>query len=283
LKWNAIVCTLFVALALAGCKSEEAPEEKPLARVYEQYLYPSDVAELVADAASPEDSAAIISEYIDNWIRHNLQVKIASNNLIEEAADIERQAQDYKESLLIYAYERQWVAQNLDTLISLDTIQSYWENNRKDFILDSDLYRISYAIMPLEMSGYDTLKKYFSKDISEVRNQLEVFCLDHCSNYTFDSQVWLDDNSLFRLLPLQLFQNGRLRTTAVTEFEDEKNRYIVKVHEYIIEGNYAPFDYVQEDIRKIIINRKKLDLLKANYNRMYSDALQRNNAQIYKP
>jgi uncharacterized protein YeeX (DUF496 family) len=275
---------LLLPAVMVGCKEKVTPpEEEPIARVYEQYLYPSDVAGLTTDAVTPEDSTAIVREFIDNWIRHNLLVKVATTNLSREVVDIEKQAKDYKESLLIYAYERQWLAQNLDTLISVDTIRAYWENNREDFRLKTDVYKLSYAIMPLEMSGYDTLRNLFRKGVADNRNDLEVFCLDHCAGYAFESQVWLDENNLFRLLPLGMYEGGKLRGAAVSEFEDEKNRYIVTVHEYILAGNYSPYDYVAEDIRKIIINKKKLALLKSNYNRMYTDAMQHNNAQIYEP
>ena len=78
-----------------------------------------------------------------------------------------------------------------------------------------------------------------------------------------------------------LYENGRLRSNQVVEMADENNRYLVKVHEYVVGGNPAPFDYVREDIRRILINKQKLDVLKSNYARMYEDAMQRNNAEIY--
>lgn len=278
-----MLSAVMVGLLLTACKrQQDVPEEEPLARVYDSYLYPSDLAGLVNQETSPEDSAAIVSEFVDNWVRHQLVLKVAATNMQREAAAIEKQARDYKESLLIYAYERQWLAENLDTIISMDSLQAYFTANREEFRLQSDIYRLSYAVMPADITGYDTLRNWFVKDIGKFRNEMELFCLNHCSNYVFESPVWLDNNSLFKMLPLDLYGNGRLRTTGVVEYADDNNRYIVKVQEYILQGNYAPFDYVQEDIRRIIINRNKIDLLKKNYNSMYSDAMQRNNAQLYK-
>lgn len=83
------------------------------------------------------------------------------------------------------------------------------------------------------------------------------------------------------MLPLNMFENGRLRTNQVVEYADESNKYIVKVNEYVIGGNPTPYDYVREDIRRILINKDKLELLKSNYARMYNDAIQHNNAEIY--
>ena len=60
---------------------------------------------------------------------------------------------------------------------------------------------------------------------------------------------------------------------------NENNRYLVKVHEY---GGRKPcsFRLCAGDIRRILINKQKLDVLKKQL-RMYEDAMQRNNAEIY--
>ncbi|HPE96462.1 MAG TPA: hypothetical protein PKX04_00750 [Chitinophagales bacterium] len=278
---SAITGWLLLLTAFGCGNRNQSPAGEPLARVYDQYLYAEDIKGLTGEDTSPEDSAAIVREYIDNWVRHQLVLRVAESNLPQQLEDIEKQAEDYKESLLIYAYERRWLAENLDTLIAEDTLKSYFDRNRKDFTLKSDIYRLSYAVMPVAVSGYDTLRNWFVKDISKYRNELESFSLTHCTNYVYESQTWLDEASLFRLLPLSLYENGRLRTNQVVEMADENNRYLVKVHEYVVGGNPAPFDYVREDIRRILINKQKLDVLKSNYARMYEDAMQRNNAEIY--
>jgi hypothetical protein len=283
---NSIQALVFSGMLLlitaAGCgdRSKSADAE-PLARVYDQYLYQDEIKGLISEDTSPEDSAAIVREYIDNWVRHNLVLRIAESNLPQQLRDIEKQAKDYKESLLIYAYERQWVAENLDTLIQEDTLQAYLQAHRNEFTLKNDIYKLSYAVMPADISGYDTLRNWFTRDIGKYRNELELFCAGHCKNYIFQSPVWLDYNNLFNMLPLGMYENGRMRTNQVIEFTDETNRYIVKVHEYVIGGNPAPYEYVREDIRRIIINKNKLELLKSNYARMYNDAMQRNNAEVY--
>ena len=135
--------------------------------------------------------------------------------------------------------------------------------------------------MPLEQSGYDTLQQYFQAGISESRNELERFCLDHCSQYVFEPLTWLDQGNLFRLLPLAMSEGGRLRTQGIVEYEDEVQRYIAKVHAFHTTGSLPPFAYVQEDIRDILINKQKLELLRENYARMFDDAMQRNHAEIY--
>src|SRR3546814_8309065 len=61
-----ISCILIVLLV--SCSSA-AREELPLARVYDKYLYPSDIEGVVPDEVTGADSVQIIRSYLDNWVR----------------------------------------------------------------------------------------------------------------------------------------------------------------------------------------------------------------------
>ncbi|MFN3939248.1 MAG: hypothetical protein ACK4IY_01595 [Chitinophagales bacterium] len=272
------------ARLLTGCGEQRIPsqqQEKPLARVYDKYLYPADVKGLLSAGISAEDSAQLVSTYIDNWIQQNIILKIAEDNLQQELTEINRQAKEYRESLLIYAYEKYWLTQNLDTLINEDSLLSYYNLHLSDFLLQTDIYQISYAIIPLVNSKYDSLRYWFSRDIAQYRNNLESFCLTNCTGYLFEGQVWFSTDALLRILPFALFEDNKFRTTQLIESKDDEYRYIVKVHAYKTQGSQAPFEYVREDIRRIMINKRKMLLLKNNYQKIVSEAMRINNAEIY--
>ncbi|MBK6729922.1 MAG: hypothetical protein IPG60_02775 [Bacteroidetes bacterium] len=250
--------------------------------MYDKFLYPSEVKGLLGENISPEDSAQFVNSYIDNWIQQNIILKIAEDNLQQELPNINRQAIEYKESLLIYAYEKYWLTQNLDTIIKSDSLQAYYNSHLQDFILQTDIYKLSYAVIPIANSKYDSLYFWFNKDIAKYRNELESFCLVNCSNYVFESQQWMNSETLFNILPASIYADENMRSTKTIESKDEKNRYLVKVHTFMKAGEQAPFEYVQEDIRRIMINSKKIALLKRNYQKIVTEALRINNAEIYK-
>ena len=133
--------------------------------------------------------------------------------------------------------------------------------------------------MPVAVSGYDTLRNWFVKDISKYRNELESFSPTHCTNYVYESQTWLDEASYSRLLPLSLYENGRLRTNQVVRWQTKTTDTSLKYTN--MWWAETLLSIMWEDIRRILINKQKLDVLKSNYARMYEDAMQRNNAEIY--
>ena len=110
---------IFLALALfltPGCSLwEEKNDEKPVARVFENYLYPSDLDPVIPLGTSSQDSVQHAKKYIDTWVKGQLMQRRAEQSLTEEQMDFERQIEEYHRSLLIFTYRQLLVRQKLDT------------------------------------------------------------------------------------------------------------------------------------------------------------------------
>ena len=96
-----------------------------MARVYDDYLYESDLNGVVAPGTLPKDSLLITRSFIENWVRQRLIIQQAEKNLTSSQMDFTRQLENYKNSLTIYAYENALVMQKLDTLITDEETQNY--------------------------------------------------------------------------------------------------------------------------------------------------------------
>ena len=118
---STISLLLVLLLSLTACKNAE--EESPLvARVYEYELHMDDLVGLVGEGVSGEDSAAIVDNYVDQWVRQTVMLSKAEKNVKD---DFSRQMNEYRNSLLIYAYERQIVEQLLDTVVTDAQMEEY--------------------------------------------------------------------------------------------------------------------------------------------------------------
>ncbi len=266
-----------------GCKQNKPEnDQEPLARVYDKFLYKSDITGLTNESTSPTDSARIIEEYIDNWVRQNLILKVAKDNLQETVAEINKQAEAYKESLIIYAYERQWLAQNLDTIVREDSLKAYFERNKKDFALKGDIFKLAYAVTPIKNKSADSIQFWFSRGIEKYRFNLERYCAANCNAFSLNADVWLKEDDLFKLLPYNMYANGKFRTKGPVTYQDTVNKYYAKVEDYYIAGSIAPFEFYQEGVKDIIINKRKMELIKNTYQQIYLEGMKRNNAEFIK-
>ncbi|MFI5171503.1 MAG: hypothetical protein ACHQFW_03890 [Chitinophagales bacterium] len=283
MQFKIIIIAILLCLAVTGCNKNKAEENgDAVARVYDKYLYVSDIAGLTKEGISKEDSTRIVNDYIDNWIRQNLILKVAEDNLQSALADINKQALDYKESLIIYAYERQWLAENLDTIVADDSLENYFENNLKDFRLKTDIYKLAYAVTPSSNKTADSIQYWFSRGIEKYRYNLERYCAANCKQFSINTSIWLNEDDLFKLLPYDMYAEGKFRTKGPVYFNDGENKYYVKVEDFYIAGTTGPYAYYKSGVKDIIINKRKMELLKNTYQNIYADGLKRNNAEFLK-
>ncbi|MGB0949887.1 MAG: peptidyl-prolyl cis-trans isomerase, partial [Marinirhabdus sp.] len=91
----------------------------PIARVENSYLYKEDVAGLVFENASPEDSTTIVNNYINRWATKQLLINKAKINLTpQEQQTYNTMVQEYQNDLYIEAYKNAIVARQLDSSVT---------------------------------------------------------------------------------------------------------------------------------------------------------------------
>ena len=111
-----IATGLMLVLALFSCQnSKNGKDDKPVAAIYDKVLYQSDLQGIMYDGISTNDSLVRTKVFIDNWIRRQLLIHQAENNLDKSELDCVKEIEDYRNSLIIYKYESMLIAQNLDT------------------------------------------------------------------------------------------------------------------------------------------------------------------------
>jgi hypothetical protein len=125
-----IATGLMLVLALFSCQnSKNGKDDKPVAAIYDKVLYQSDLQGIMYDGISTNDSLVRTKVFIDNWIRRQLLIHQAENNLDKSELDCVKEMEDYRNSLIIYKYESMLIAQNLDTVVSDEEIEKYLKDN----------------------------------------------------------------------------------------------------------------------------------------------------------
>ena len=114
-----IIYLIVLIFALISCNQQEkGMNEDPVARVYDKYLYPSDLKGHIPPGLNSEDSIRISRRLVEEWIRNQLLLKQAEIQLPEDMKDVDKQVEEYRTSLLIFKYKQNLLSMNLDSLIS---------------------------------------------------------------------------------------------------------------------------------------------------------------------
>ncbi len=274
---------LIVSLTFACNPSTEKDQNGvAVARANSEYLYLDDVKDIVPKGTPTKDSSELIQKYIDNWIRETLVTQKAESNLGDEQKNVEKQLKDYRNSLITYTYEKELVKQKLDTIVSETEIAEYYNNNQADFELKDNIIKVLYIKVDKKAPGIDKLKRMYKSDIPNDRELLASYCHQFASNFYLDDSSWLLFDDLLKEIPIQTYNKELfLQNNRFVEVSDSLNHYFVNIKGFKIRNSLSPLGFEKENIKNIILNKRKLSLITKMIEDIYNDAANNNNIEIY--
>ncbi|MEA3462622.1 MAG: hypothetical protein U9R49_12125 [Bacteroidota bacterium] len=274
--------SLFLFLVQGCSLFQENIQEEPVARVFEQYLYPSDLEKVIPSGTNPQDSMLLAKRYVETWVKDLLMQHRAEEALTEEQMDFETQIEEYHRSLLIYTYRQKLLQQKMDTLVSESEINSYYEENNKNFMLSENVIKGTFIKVPLSAPNLDQLSRWSWSNREQDLDQMEKYCITYAEKYSDFNDTWVNFSSIKEQLPVRISNPVRyLNSYRNINTSDSMYRYLVHISEYLTEGEVAPVELVSDDIINIILNKRKIEFIENLEHRVYNDGVTRNQFEIY--
>ncbi len=291
---------LAAAMLLSACHERNLPDflqfknqdtsegviRRPVARVYENYLYEQDLEGIIDENATPEDSASLVGRYVDTWIKKQLLLAEAASQMEIDEAELERKILDYRYALIVYEFEKNYVNQEIDTEVEEEEIASYYQEHQQNFELKQNIVKSIYAKVPQEAPRIGRLRKLFQGELNDdVREEIRSYCLSFASAYSLDDSTWYNFEEIIANTPLVSIPNKVqfLQKNEFVETSDDIYVYFVKVQDYKISDQVSPLEFVKDDIAKIITNQRKVALTQQLEEDIYRDAQKNNEFEVYSP
>jgi hypothetical protein len=277
---NFLIVSLFFLVSCSTFLKRNT--EQVLARVHDDYLFESDLAGVIPRGTPPGDSLVLLRNFIDNWIRQRLLLHQAQKNLTGEEMDFSRQLENYQNSLIIFQYETAIVNQKLDTLVTDDELQAYYEANQQNFLLKDNIVQIQYVKLPLKSENVRQIRKLLNSDDLADKSKLSEICEKEAADYFLDDQNWLKFNDLLQEIPVKAYnQEDFLRNHRQLDYQDSMFIYLVRFKDFKIKETVSPLSFEKEKIREIILNKRKIELIGRMQEDVYNNAQNSSDFEIY--
>ena len=272
-------CTVFVSCDYF----KQETEQNAVARVNDNYLYKADIAKLIFENTSSEDSTLIVNNYINRWATQQLLIDQAKINLTpEKLEEFDKLVQEYKNDLLTEAYKNVIADKQLDSVITEQEYQDYYEENKENFKQRNLLVKMRYVQLPLNFEGLaavkEKLNRYNEKDRKSLNSQDYKFISSN-----FNDSVWIKKDVLLRALPVLKDNSDQvLKKSNFAQLQDSLGVYLMKIENVLNPNDTAPISYIKPTLKQIILNKRKLELIKKLETDITKDAIETNNFEIYK-
>lgn len=280
------VLSLFLLISICfSCDYFKAPKKpKSVARVGDEYLYESDLSQLVPKGSSKKDSINIVTTFINQWASKKLLLIGALDNLsASKLAEFNELIEQYKVDLYTKAYLEELVNSQIDTVITNAQIENFYTKNKEYFKSSNNLVKLRYINLVKENTKIETIKAKFNSFTKKDINDLQDLAIDFKS-YAFNDSIWVEEAQVFQRLPFITMDNksNYLADGKSIVFSDSTNVWLVKIKEVLPANMPTPLQFIKPTLKQVILNKRKLDLLTSLEKDILTNATKNNTYELYK-
>ncbi|MEC8363516.1 MAG: peptidyl-prolyl cis-trans isomerase [Bacteroidota bacterium] len=274
---------IILILLIISCELENNSKEEPIARVNDNFLFFSDVQESLDENMSQNDSMLAVNSAINNWASKKLLYEKAIFNLSNSKQnELDQLVRSYESDLYISNYEKEWLKTRVDTIVSNDQLQSYYNDNKNKFRLRQDILLARFIELPIENFNKTQIVRSFRRLNFQDKIYLDSISLQFKSSFINDS-VWLRPELFFNNFKIENIAkyNRYLKKKSFFEIKDLESLYLVYISDILRKNDYAPMSYVKPTLVQILLNKRKLEMKKQLKTDILKQGISENNFEIY--
>ena len=274
---------IILILLIISCELENNSKEEPIARVNDNFLFFSEIQESLDENMSQNDSMLAVNSAINNWASKKLLYEKAIFNLSNSKQnELDQLVRSYESDLYISYYEKEWLKTRVDTIVSNDQLQSYYNDNKNKFRLRQDILLARFIELPIENFNKTQIVRSFRRLNFQDKIYLDSISLQFKSSFINDS-VWLRPELFFNKFKIENIAkyNRYLKKKSFFEIKDLESLYLVYISDILRKNDYAPMSYVKPTLVQILLNKRKLEMKKQLKTDILKQGIAENNFEIY--
>ena len=261
-----------------------SPEDDAIARANDFFLYKSDLVDVLPENYTKEDSIVLVNNYINRWATRKLLVGGAELNLKEKKQqEFNDLVDQYKTDLYSKAYLEALVYKSLDTVVSTKEAAAYYQENKSAFKLNEELIKLRYVTLDPNRLDLKAIESKFKRFNKKDQRELDSISIQFKS-FSLNDSVWIRLNQVINKVPVLNVENKELllKKSNFIQLNDSLGLYLMQINDVLLRNDTAPLEYVKPTIRQIVVNRRKLELIKQLEKDITKDAIKNKQFEIYK-
>ena len=272
---------IFTALLLTSCSNISDNNSNDLiARAGENFLYQNQLPSF----SSEQDSILRYLNYIETWAKEKILYDLSLTNLSQSKKnDLDLLVEKYKVDLYINSYKDLIVNSRIDSIVTDQEIESFYNMNIDNFKLNENLLKYRYLKVPSDNINISRIRRYIQRLNESDRDFLDSLNFQF-ADLKINDTMWFTEREVISSIEFinQKNKSNYMRINRLYEFEDDQytNYFIVK--DLLKSGNIPPLSYLYDRIKSNIINQRKLNLIQNINKEILNDALKSSKYEVFK-
>lgn len=272
---NIIAVIMIVLPSVSSCRaiSSFLKGGEVVAEVGSEKLYRTDLDAVIPKGISKDDSTYLAKQYINTWATELVYLEIAEEQLSKNEKDVTIELEDYRKSLLKYRYEQLYVNERLDTSVTDEEVEEYYNAHQEKFILKRPLVKARFLSISEDSPAKEMIRKRMSS--KEVDDLVEADSLAYSSalKFTTWSDNWIDVTVLSREFSMDYETLlSQIKNKWIENVDTLGVARIAYINEIMKKGEVAPVEYSSPSIKDIIISSRKQALISTLEQDLLKDA-----------
>lgn len=272
---------IITALLLTSCSNISDNNSNDLiARAGENFLYQNQLPSF----SSEQDSMLRYLNYIETWAKEKILYDLSLTNLSQSKKnDLDLLVEKYKVDLYINSYKDLIVNSRIDSIVTDQEIESFYNMNIDNFKLNENLLKYRYLKVPSDNINISRIRRYIQRLNESDREFLDSLNFQF-ADLKINDTMWFTEREVISSIEFlnQKNKSNYMRINRLYEFEDDQytNYFIVK--DLLKSGNIPPLSYLYDRIKSNIINQRKLNLIQNINKEILNDALKSSKYEVFK-
>lgn len=273
---------IFIILTICSIVScDSSSSGKVIARAFGNELYDTDIANLISDDASFEDSVFLTKEFVNIWVSKQVLLNEAEQILNSQEKDKSKELEAYKHDLISYELLNKLVRQEIDTSFSTQELELYYDENKNEFELTQNIIKLVFYKIPLESKNLDLLWSSFKANDQSINSTL-VSLSSRGGNYYENGNSWVFFDDILKEIPINTYnQEHYLNNHKYIRINEGDFVYFVKINDFKIRSMLSPFVLERQKIKEILLMRRQQELQKTIESDLLDKAYRNKKIQLF--
>lgn len=257
--------------------------DKVIATVGDAKLTENDAYVLMKHMGMNYDNKKEVREFVEKWCEHEVYKQELKINHPDEWRLVQLRASEYQGDLSKFYIEENYTRKKLDTIVSDQELQEYYDAHQDEFLLNDYIVKALYLKIPKELDFKEEevhinylLKN--DKDLAEINSYAKLYA----QNYYFDDSSWIYFDELAKDIPLAKYNvDNIVLNRTKTYFSDDEHWYFLNIIDYKLKDEAPPLEFLKSQIRSIIVSQRLNDIREKNEAKLLKELKKKHEIEIH--